>query len=152
MFPILNKVCYFVNIKRHAPGTHTKKVDNIILQMYKFPQSLMTVAITIMAFCLANLAPHFAEKDERAQKIRERAVYISYFWGMGFAIVLMIIFYPTSPIASCISCINTIYRIIYFSCFFKYGLLCKEILRNAEFRGKPVLDFCLADWIVTYYD
>ena len=45
----------------------------------KFPEALMTVAVTIMAFCLAYLAPHFAEKDERAQKIRERAIYISYF-------------------------------------------------------------------------
>ena len=64
----------------------------------KFPSDLMAVALTIMSFCLAYLAPHFAEKDERAQKIRERAVYISYFWGIGFAIILMIIFNPTSPL------------------------------------------------------
>ena len=64
----------------------------------KFPEALMTVALTIMAFCLAYLTPHFAKKDERAQKIRERAVYISYFWGIGFAIILMIIFNPTSPL------------------------------------------------------
>ena len=61
----------------------------------KFPEALMTVAITIMCFCLAYLAPHFAAKDERAQKIRERAVYISYFWGIGFAVILMIIFNPS---------------------------------------------------------
>ena len=64
----------------------------------KFPEALMAVALTIMAFCLAYLAPHFAEKDERAQKIRERAIYSSYFWGMGFAISLMIIFNPNSSI------------------------------------------------------
>ena len=64
----------------------------------KFPEALMTVALAIMAFCLAYLAPHFAEKDERAQKIRERAIYISYFWGIGFAVILMIIFNPTSSL------------------------------------------------------
>ena len=64
----------------------------------KFPEGLMVVALTIMAFCLAYLAPHFSAKDERAQKIRERAVYISYFWGIGFAVILMIIFNPTSPL------------------------------------------------------
>ncbi|MFP7357242.1 hypothetical protein SFB93_00440 [Kurthia gibsonii] len=50
----------------------------------------------IMAFCLAYLTPHFAEKDERAQKIRERAIYMSYFWGMGFLLVLLIVFNPLS--------------------------------------------------------
>lgn len=43
----------------------------------KFPEALMAVALTIMVFCLAYLAPHFAAKDERAQKIRERAIYIT---------------------------------------------------------------------------
>ena len=64
----------------------------------KFPEALMAVAVAVMAFCLAYLAPHFAEKDERAQKIRERAIYIGYFWGIGFAVILMIIFNPTSPL------------------------------------------------------
>lgn len=64
----------------------------------KFPEGLMIVALTIMSFCLAYLTPHFAAKDERAQKIRERAVYMSYFWGVGFAIVLMVLFNPTSSL------------------------------------------------------
>ncbi|MEK4229551.1 hypothetical protein [Solibacillus sp. FSL H8-0538] len=64
----------------------------------KFPESLMAVALTIMAFCLAYLTPHFATKDERAQKIRERAIYISYFWGIGFAVILMMIFNPITSI------------------------------------------------------
>lgn len=64
----------------------------------KFPEGLMIVALTIMSFCLAYLTPHFAAKDERAQKIRERAVYMSYFWGVGFAVVLMVLFNPTSSL------------------------------------------------------
>lgn len=50
----------------------------------KFPEGLMAVALTVMSFCLAYLAPQFAAKDERAQRIRERAVYTSYFWGIDF--------------------------------------------------------------------
>ena len=73
-------------------------INSAYISSGKFPEALMTVALTIMAFCLAYLAPHFAEKDERAQKIRERAIYISYFWGIGFAVILMIIFNPTSPL------------------------------------------------------
>lgn len=64
----------------------------------KFPDALMVVALSIMAFSLAYLEPHFAAKDERAQKIRERATYISYFWGVIFAIILMLIFNPLSPL------------------------------------------------------
>lgn len=56
----------------------------------------MAFGLAIMAFCLAYLTPHFAEKDERAQKIRERAIYMSYFWGMGFLLVLLIVFNPLS--------------------------------------------------------
>lgn len=64
----------------------------------KFPDALMVIALSIMAFSLAYLEPHFAAKDERAQKIRERAIYVSYFWGMSFAILLMMIFNPISPL------------------------------------------------------
>ena len=73
-------------------------INGAYISSGKFPEALMTVALAIMAFCLAYLAPHFAEKDERAQKIRERAIYIGYFWGIGFAVILMIIFNPTSPL------------------------------------------------------
>jgi hypothetical protein len=34
----------------------------------KFPEGLMTVAITIMSFCMAYLSDHFAAKDEHARK------------------------------------------------------------------------------------
>jgi len=73
-------------------------INSAYISLGKFPEGLMAVAVTIMAFCLAYLAPHFAAKDERAQKIRERAVYISYFWGLGFAIILMIVFNPTTAL------------------------------------------------------
>lgn len=63
---------------------------------FEFPNAIMAFGLAIMAFCLAYLTPHFAEKDERAQKIRERAIYMSYFWGMGFLLILLIVFNPLS--------------------------------------------------------
>lgn len=84
----------------------------------KFPEALMAVAVTIMAFCLAYLAPHFAAKDERAQKIRERAVYISYFWGIGFAVILMTIFNPASSIDLAAFHVLSLFMTLYISTVF----------------------------------
>ena len=77
---------------------NTLPINGAYIFSGKFPEALMTVAVTIMTFCLAYLTPHFSAKDERAQKIRERAVYISYFWGIGLAMILMFIFNPTSSL------------------------------------------------------
>lgn len=60
----------------------------------KFPEGLMLIAITIMSFCLAYLSDHFAAKDERAQKIRERGIYVSYFWMLGIIFVLLLFINP----------------------------------------------------------
>lgn len=84
----------------------------------KFPEALMAVAVAVMAFCLAYLAPHFAAKDERAQKIRERAVYISYFWGLGFAMILLIIFNPVSPLNLAAFQVLTLFMALYISTVF----------------------------------
>ena len=84
----------------------------------KFPEALMVVALTIMAFCLAYLAPHFSAKDERAQKIRERAVYISYFWGIGFAVIFMIIFNPTSSLNLAVFQVLSLFMALYISTVF----------------------------------
>lgn len=84
----------------------------------KFPEHLMAIALTIMAFCLAYLSPHFAAKDERAQKIRERAVYISYFWGISFAIGLMIVVNPTFGISLAAYHVLTLFMTLYISTVF----------------------------------
>jgi MFS family permease len=60
----------------------------------KFPEGLITVSITIMSFCMAYLSDHFSAKDERAQKIRERGVFVSYFWMLGIIIILMALINP----------------------------------------------------------
>ena len=93
-------------------------INSAYISSGKFPEALMTVALTIMAFCLAYLAPHFAEKDERAQKIRERAIHISYFWGIGFAVILMIIFNPTSPLNLAAFQVLSLFMALYISTVF----------------------------------
>ena len=93
-------------------------INDAYISSGKFPEALMTVAVAIMAFCLAYLAPHFAEKDERAQKIRERAIYISYFWGIGFAVILMIIFNPTSPLNLAAFQVLSLFMSLYISTVF----------------------------------
>lgn len=93
-------------------------INGAYISSGKFPEALMVVAMTIMAFCLAYLAPHFAAKDERAQKIRERAVYISYFWGIGFAVILMVIFNPTSNIQLASFQVLSLFMTLYISTVF----------------------------------
>jgi len=69
-------------------------VNGAFLSVGKFPEGLMLVALAIMCFCLAYLSGHFAAKDERAQKIRERGVYISYFWMVGMIFILLLCINP----------------------------------------------------------
>ncbi|MFF5995626.1 hypothetical protein AAGS61_12885 [Lysinibacillus sp. KU-BSD001] len=66
----------------------------------KFPESLMIIGIAIMCFCLAYLDSHFKAKDERAQKIRERGIYISYFWLLAIMLILLILVNPYFNIIS----------------------------------------------------
>lgn len=55
----------------------------------KFPEGIILVGITIMSFCLAYVVEHLIEKDERAKKIRERSIYISYFWILILGLILL---------------------------------------------------------------
>lgn len=66
----------------------------------KFPEGLMLIAMTILSFCLAYLSDHFAAKDERAQKIKERSVYVSYFWVLGIITALLVFINPYFGIVS----------------------------------------------------
>ena len=84
----------------------------------KFPEVLIVFSMSIMGFCLAYLAPHFAKKDERAQKIRERAIYISYFWGLSFAVILMIVVNPSFGITLAGFHVLSIFMTFYISTVF----------------------------------
>lgn len=93
-------------------------INGAYISSGKFPEALMIVAMAIMAFCLAYVAPYFAVKDERARKIRERAVYMSYFWGIGFAFILMIVFNPTSNIQLTSFHVLSLFMTLYISTVF----------------------------------
>jgi MFS family permease len=69
-------------------------VNGAYISSGKFPESIMSVALTVMSFCMAYLSDHFAAKDERAQKIRERGVFVSYFWMIGIIIIMMALVNP----------------------------------------------------------
>lgn len=60
----------------------------------KFPEGIIFVGITIMSFCLAYVSEHLIGKDERAKKIRERSIYISYFWILIFSVILLALVNP----------------------------------------------------------
>ncbi|MCM3569507.1 hypothetical protein [Neobacillus mesonae] len=69
-------------------------VNGAYISNGKFPEGIMAFAITIMSFSMAYLSDHFAAKDERAQKIRERGIYVSYFWMLGIIFILLLLINP----------------------------------------------------------
>lgn len=93
-------------------------VNGASIAVGEFPQMPMLFALAIMSFCLAYLTPHFAAKDERAQLIRQRAIYISYFWGVSFALMLMIAFNPTSPLTMTAFQVLSLFMALYISAVF----------------------------------
>lgn len=53
---------------------------------------LVYVSMTVMSFCLAYLYPQFKENDERTKRIRERGMFFSYFFILGYMVILMSLF------------------------------------------------------------
>ncbi|TCN26097.1 hypothetical protein [Mesobacillus foraminis] len=51
---------------------------------------LILLSVSVMAFCNAYLYPHFKENDKRSKRIRERGMFISYFFILGFMSLLML--------------------------------------------------------------
>ncbi|WP_058306222.1 hypothetical protein [Gracilibacillus massiliensis] len=50
---------------------------------------IMLIAMTVMSFSNAYLAPQFVKNDERTKKIKERGMFFSYFINLGYLIILM---------------------------------------------------------------
>ncbi|MFA9555779.1 hypothetical protein ACERII_00525 [Evansella sp. AB-rgal1] len=59
-----------------------------------FPQGheFGLLSTTIMCFCLAYLYPQFKDNDERTKRIKEKGMFYSYFFILGFMILLMVLF------------------------------------------------------------
>ncbi|MGN8648021.1 hypothetical protein ACTNEO_18300 [Gracilibacillus sp. HCP3S3_G5_1] len=50
---------------------------------------LMLIAMTVICFCNAYLAPQFIQNDERTKTIKERSMFYSYFINLGYMILLL---------------------------------------------------------------
>ncbi|MFP7300579.1 hypothetical protein [Neobacillus niacini] len=53
---------------------------------------LVFLGTTILSFCLSYLYPQFKENDERSKRIRERGMFFSYFFILGYMAILMSLF------------------------------------------------------------
>ncbi|MBM7578670.1 hypothetical protein [Jeotgalibacillus terrae] len=50
------------------------------------------IGTTIMCFCLAYLYPQFKENDERSKRIKEKGMFFSYFFILGYMVILIFLF------------------------------------------------------------
>lgn len=48
--------------------------------------------ISIMVFCIAYIYPQFKDNDERSKRIKEKGMFFSYFFILGYSIILMGLF------------------------------------------------------------
>ncbi|MFJ7932636.1 hypothetical protein [Peribacillus sp. NPDC096448] len=48
--------------------------------------------ISIMAFCNAYIYPQFKDNDERSKRIKEKGMFFSYFFILGYSIIIMGLF------------------------------------------------------------
>ena len=53
---------------------------------------IVLFGVSITAFCNAYLYPQFKENDERTRRIREKGMFVSYFFTVGYMIILMGLF------------------------------------------------------------
>ncbi|WP_091484464.1 hypothetical protein [Gracilibacillus orientalis] len=50
---------------------------------------IMLIAMAVMCFCNAYLAPQFIQNDERTKRIKERSMFYSYFIILGYMIIML---------------------------------------------------------------
>lgn len=53
---------------------------------------IILFGVSVMAFCNAYLYPQFKENDERSKRIREKGMFVSYFFILSYMIILMGLF------------------------------------------------------------
>lgn len=53
---------------------------------------VISFGVSVMTFCIAYLYPQFKENDERSKRIREKGMFISYFFILGYMIIFMGLF------------------------------------------------------------
>lgn len=60
--------------------------------IFPIGHELVLFGVSVMAFCNAYLFPQFKENDERSKRIREKGMFVSYFFILGYMIILMGLF------------------------------------------------------------
>lgn len=53
---------------------------------------IILLGVSVMAFCNAYLYPQFKTNDERSKRIREKGMFVSYFFILGYMVILMGLF------------------------------------------------------------
>lgn len=69
-------------------------ISIVSLTFGKFPagHEIMLFGLSIVSLCNAYLYPQFKANDERSKRIREKGMFVSYFFIMGYILVLMLLF------------------------------------------------------------
>ncbi len=60
--------------------------------VFPMGHDIVLFGVSVMAFCNAYLYPQFKENDERSKRIREKGMFVSYFFILGYMIILMGLF------------------------------------------------------------
>ncbi|WP_026701998.1 hypothetical protein [Salibacterium aidingense] len=60
--------------------------------VFPLGHDLVLFGVSVMAFCNAYLYPQFKENDERTKQIREKGMFVSYFFILSYMLVLMGLF------------------------------------------------------------
>src|SRR5690625_211844 len=69
-----------------------KSIAAISGGLFPIGHDIVLFGVSVMAFCNAYLYPHFKENDERSKRIKEKGMFVSYFFILGYMIVLMGLF------------------------------------------------------------
>ncbi|WP_347551919.1 hypothetical protein ABFG93_07355 [Pseudalkalibacillus hwajinpoensis] len=64
-------------------------IPAFFLREAPIPAGYMMFAMAVMSFCLSYLFPQFKMKDERSRMIREKGMFYSYFFMLGYIIVFI---------------------------------------------------------------
>lgn len=65
---------------------------SISTRMYPAGPDVILLGVSIVAFCQAYLHPHFKEQDERSRLIKERGMFVSYFFILSYMLIFMSLF------------------------------------------------------------
>ncbi|MGR9049625.1 hypothetical protein ACQ4XT_13450 [Halobacillus faecis] len=67
-------------------------IASISGEVFPLGHDIVLLGVSVMSFCNAYLYPQFKENDERSKRIREKGMFISYFFLLGYMIILMGLF------------------------------------------------------------